>query len=342
MRLYIILLILFFSTHLYSQNSKPESYTIICYNVENLFDCKDDPIKNDQEFLPKGKKYWNNTKYQTKLNNIARVITSIGKWKKPILIGLCEIENKHTLDGLTKYSGLKRLRYKYIHKESPDRRGIDVALLYQPKQFKLINSDFFIISMPSNKRMKTRDILYASGKLPNGDTLHVFVNHFPSRYGGEKKSKPKRVYVASVLKSKVDSIKRLSPKANILIMGDFNDFPTDTSLKDILKAKKLNENINEKDLYNLAYNYQDSRKIGSNKYKGIWGMLDQFIVSGNLLLPENSLFIKKKNMYICQENFLMEDDTRYLGKKPKRTYIGYKYNKGYSDHLPIYLDLIIK
>lgn len=336
--LVFLLLFLFVS----AQNNDADTLCIVSYNVENLFDCKDDTLKNDQEFLPEGGYHWTPNKYKDKLANISRVITTIGGWKTPILVGLYEVENEKTLTDLTKYSPLKNLRYKFIHAESPDRRGIDVALLYEPKQFKLLTSDFFQIIFPDNKRSKTRDILYASGKLPNGDTLHVFVNHFPSRLGGEKKSEPKRIYVASVLRNKVDSIRSLSPKANILIMGDFNDYPTNKSMQETLGAKKISAPIDTDNLYNLVYHFQEKGDIGSNKYRGIWGMLDQIIVTGNMLLPENTLYTNEKNMYICQESFLLEDDTTLLGKKPFRTYIGKKYHGGYSDHLPIYVDIIVK
>jgi predicted extracellular nuclease len=322
--------------------AQTDTLRIVSYNVENLFDCKHDSLKNDYEFLPHEDRHWTPDKYKTKLANIARVISTIGQWKAPVLVGLIEIENKKTLFDLTKHSPLSNLKYKFIHSESPDRRGIDVALLYQPQQFSPIKKAFYTIKFPDNPRSKTRDILYVAGQLTNGDTLHVFVNHFPSRLGGEKASENKRIYVASVLKSKVDSIVNTTSHPNIIIMGDFNDYPSNKSIKQTLGAQKPDSTPQTNSLYNLYYQFEENGNIGSHKYKGDWGMLDQIIVSGNMLLPNNTLFTNEKMSYICQASFLLEDDSKDLGKKPFRTYQGTKYMGGYSDHLPLYIDIVIK
>lgn len=322
--------------------AQTDTLRIVSYNVENLFDCKHDTLKNDYEFLPQEDRHWTPDKYKNKLANIARVISTIGQWKAPVLVGLIEIENKNTLFDLTKHSPLSNLKYKFIHSESPDRRGIDVALLYQPKQFKPIKTSFYRIKSPENPKSKTRDILYAAGILPNGDTIHVFVNHFPSRLGGEKASENKRIYVASVLKSKVDSIVNTTSRPNIIIMGDFNDYPSNKSIKQTLGAQKPDSTPQTNRLYNLYYQFEEKETIGSHKYRGNWGMLDQIIVSGNLLLPNNTLSTNEKMSYICQASFLLEDDSKDLGKKPFRTYLGTKYLGGYSDHLPVYIDVVMK
>jgi len=340
-RLLCYLSLSLFITTLSAQN-EVDTLRIVSYNTENLFDCKHDSLKNDYDFTPEGCYHWTLDKYKKKIANVARVITSIGQWDSPILIGLCEIENEKVLIDLTRYSPLKNLNYKFIHAESPDKRGVDVALLYQPKQFKPIKNEFIKISFPDDPQSKTRDILYTVGKLPNGDTLHVFVNHFPSRLGGEVASEEKRVYVASVLRAKIDSIRTSSPKANILIMGDFNDYPNNKSIEITLGAKKPVEPINSSNLYNLFYQFQEQGIIGSNKYNGEWGMLDQIIVSGSMLLPNNRIYTNQNNAHICEESFLLEDDNRFMGKKPFRTYIGMKYHGGYSDHLPVYINLILK
>lgn len=340
MRKIFLLIFICFSVSILAQK---DTLRIVSYNVENLFDCKHDTLKNDYEFLPEGDKHWTADKYKQKLANIARVITSIGGWKSPVLVGLIEVENEKTLIDLTQYSPLSNLNYKFIHAESHDRRGIDVALLYQPKQFSPIKKSFYRIDFPDNPKSKTRDILYTAGILANGDTLHVFVNHFPSRLGGEKESEAKRIYVASVLRAKVDSIRSKNQIANILIMGDFNDYPTNTSIAKTLGANKPHPSlIYSNQLYNLFYRFEEEGKIGSNKYKGDWGMLDQIIVSGSMLLKINRVFTREKMSYICQEPFLLEDDKKDLGKKPFRTYNGKKYQGGYSDHLPVYIDIIIK
>ena len=336
------LFILLFTVLFCFLQAQTKSLRIISYNVENLFDCKDDSLKNDTEFLPDGAYHWTPYKFKQKLENISKVITTVGEWETPVLVGLIEVENQNTLVHLTKYASLKQKKYRYMHKESPDRRGIDVALLYQHTNFKPIKTVFYEVIFPQNARSKTRDILYTAGILPNGDTLHVFVNHFPSRYGGQKKSEPKRIYTAEFLKSKTDSIFLQSPYANIIIMGDFNDYPPDKSLALSLQAKMPSDSIQKTSLYNLAYPYHNKANIGSHKYKSNWGMLDHIIVSGNLLLETNTVYIKDKKMYICQEPFLLEDDTKYFGKKPFRTHIGKIYHGGYSDHLPVFIDIIIQ
>jgi predicted extracellular nuclease len=330
----IALLLLNYS---FSQTNDKRNFKIASYNVENFFDCVDDSLTNDSEFLPGGMRGWNYTKYQKKQANIAKVIAAIGGWDIPALVGLCEIESQKCLLDLTRYSGLKNLRYKFLHHESPDPRGIDVALLYQPHQFKPIHDEAIRINFPDAPRNKTRDILFASGIIPTGDTLHVFVCHFPSRLGGEMESEDKRLFVASVLLSKVDSIFTANAHPNIVIMGDFNDFPTNSSLLDILKARPLADNFSSHELYNLMYKMHTEGK-GTNKYEGDWGVLDQMIVSGNLLNTTSRLYTRQSDAHIFDADFLLENDKTYLGKQPFRTYVGMKYNEGYSDHLPVYTD----
>jgi len=280
---------------------------------------------------------WNYTKYQNKQANIAKVISAIGGWKAPALVGLCEVESEKCLFDLTHYSGLKNLKYKFLHHESPDPRGIDVALLYQPKLFKPIHNEAIHIQHAKNQENRTRDILFASGIIPSGDTLHIFVCHFPSRLGGEMESEGKRLFVASKLRAKVDSLFLVNSHANIVIMGDFNDFPTNESMVSTLKAKPLINPIATNCLYNLMYKLHRADK-GSNKHLGNWGALDQMIVSGNLLNPLNSICTSQSNAHIFDADFLQEIDNTYLGKQPFRTYAGLKYKGGFSDHLPIYTD----
>ena len=309
----------------------------MCYNVENYFDCVDDTLTDDSEFLPGGMRGWNTTKYLKKQANIARVIAAVGGWDAPDVVGLCEIESDKCLRDLTRYSGLKTFRYRYLHHESPDPRGIDVALLYQPQRFNPIYNAAIHINFPGEPNKKTRDILYARGIIPSDDTLNVFVCHFPSRLGGEMESDDKRTFVASVLRLKVDSIFNSNTKANIVIMGDFNDFPTNASLLDVLKAKPLTDSIFAGSLYNLMYKMHAEGK-GTNKHNGEWGALDQMIVSGNLLNTESSVSIKQADAHIFDPSFLLEDDAIFLGKQPFRTYNGMKYQDGFSDHLPIFAD----
>ena len=336
-KLFFLFLALILTFQLVAQKQEKQNFKIMCYNVENFFDCVDDSLTNDNEFLPTGMRAWNYTKYQKKQANIAKVISAIGGWDVPALVGLCEIESKKCLFDLTHYSGLKNLRYKFLHHESPDPRGIDVALLYQPNQFRPIHDEAIRIRFPQAPESRTRDILFVSGIIPTGDTLHIFVCHFPSRLGGEMESEDKRLFVASVVRAKVDSLFTINLHPNIVIMGDFNDYPTNASISEVLKAKPITDSISPNCLYNLMYKLQAEGK-GSNKYLGDWGALDQMIVSGNLLKPTNSISTTQSNVHFFEADFLLENDNTYLGKQPFRTYAGMKYQGGFSDHLPIYTD----
>jgi len=320
-----------------SQNADDKAFKVVSYNVENLFDCVDDSLTNDAEFLPGGMRGWNYEKYQRKLNNIGRVITAIGGWNPPAVIGLCEIESCKCLYDLTRNSGLKNLNYKFVHHESPDLRGVDVALLYRPDKFKVLTERPLSIHFPDAPNSKTRDLLYVSGQVPTGDTLHVFVCHFPSRLGGELESEDKRLFVASVLRHAVDSIYKLDISPNILIMGDFNDYPDNESMKTVLGARVPDENTNPGFLYNMMYDFHKNGK-GTHKQAGEWGALDQMIVSGTLLNTKNKFSLSLSDVHIFDAEFLLETDEKGLGKKPFRTYVGMKYNGGFADHLPVYAD----
>jgi predicted extracellular nuclease len=320
-----------------AQDNLKKNFKIVCYNVENFFDCVDDSLKADEEYLPGGMRGWNYTKYQAKQNNIAKVITAIGGWDAPALVGLCEVESRKALTDLTRYSGLKSLKYEFSHFESPDVRGIDVALLYQPEVFTPVHEEAIAVFFPQSPATKTRDILLVSGIVPTGDTLNVFVCHFPSRLGGELESENRRVTVASTLRAKVDSLYNINPAANIVVMGDFNDYPDNASITETLKAEKPGGNTATENLYNLAYPLYLSGK-GTHKYEGEWGMLDQFIVSGNLLDASKRFYTRIEDARVFDAGFLLEDDLTHLGKKPFRTYTGMKFNGGFSDHLPVYCD----
>lgn len=323
------------------EKQEKQNFRIMCYNVDNFFDCKHDSLSNDTEFLPTGIRAWNFSKYQKKQTNISKVIVAAGGWEAPALVGLCEIENDKCLYDLTHYSGLKNIGYNYLHHDSPDPRGIDVALLYQPILFKPIHNEAVRIRFSQTPENKTRDILFVKGIIPTGDTLHVFVCHLPSRLDGEMASEGKRKFVASVIRSKVDSIFNVNQRPKIVIMGDFNDYPTNSSMVEVLKANPISDNITPNYLYNMMYKMHLAGK-GSNKYKGEWGVLDQIIVSGDLLDSSKSFFTLQGNAHIFDAGFLLENDNAYLGKQPFRTYIGMKYHDGFSDHLPVYADFWYK
>ncbi len=319
----------------------PRLARILFYNCENLFDTKDDSLTSDEEFLPDGDRNWSQKRYIEKSNRIAKVITAVGGWKPPELVGLCEIENRSVLNYLTKSTPLYAFNYKIIHKESPDARGIDVALLYQPNQFKPVATKYISINYPFTDH-KTRDILYTKGILSNDDTLHVFVNHWPSRYGGQLESEKNRFFVASVLKSVTDSICQSNPNALIVIVGDFNDEPNNQSLLKILEANPQFDSLKNPQLINLSYRLQFEKNQGTYKYQSHWGILDQLIVSGSLLEGREKTFTTMEHAFIYKAPFLMKPDDTYLGEKPFRTFTGFKYNGGYSDHLPVFIDLLEK
>jgi len=316
----------------------PQYFRIMFYNCENFFDVEDDSLTNDSEFLPNGDRNWNKHRYYIKRDQISQVITAIGGWTPPDLVGLSEVENFNVLYDLTHYSSLYMSEYSIIHKESPDSRGIDVALLYRKQTFKPLNTEFLKITYPDNEAT-TRDILFTKGINNQQDTLFVFINHWPSRWGGQLESEERRLFVASVLRHKVDSIFQDSPNANIVIMGDFNDEPNNKSLIDILKAQPKLTDIKPSNLYNLSYTLQYERNQGSYKHDGYWGIIDQIIVSGNLLSNLGTLYTNIDNAHIFNAPFLLEDDENNVGKKPFRTYSGFRYLGGYSDHLPVFLDL---
>jgi len=336
---YSLLISLFKFNMSFSQNPQLNNTGIrlMFYNVENLFHPDNDSLKNDDEFTKEGIRYWSYYRYQIKLNQIAQNIIAIGEWEPPAIVGLCEIENLTCLKDLIYNTPLKAYGYKIIHQESKDKRGIDVALLYREEYFNLISFKAFELKFPKDSR-PSRDILYVKGKIKN-DTLHCFVNHWPSRYGGQLATTPKREFAAKVLKSKFDSIQKNNPFTNIIAMGDFNDYPSNNSMYNILKAKKETDSLKKYDLINLLWPF--TAKQGTNKYKHEWHILDQFIINQNLNIQSKTLYSPSHFVNIFKPNWLMTDENDGFGKKPFRTYNGYKYIGGYSDHLPIYTDIIM-
>ena len=307
------------------------------YNTENFFDTLDDPHTNDAEFLPHGKKEWTSWRYYEKLQHVFQVIAAVGESSPPDIIGFAEIENKSILTDLVHKTLLEKYPYKIVHKDSPDLRGIDVGLIYRKDKLKCLGYHFFRIDFPNGHARKTRDIVYFKALIQR-DTLHVFVNHWPSRWGGKKKSEPGRMFVASVLKSKTDSILKLYPCARIVIMGDLNDDPTDPSLTQSLGAKVTADTPQCGELYNLSAVLRESCHCGSLKYGAGWNMFDQFIVSGGTL-GTKGIHTKVSAVGVASFPFLLTQDAKYGGHQPFRTYQGPVYKGGFSDHLPVYLDI---
>ncbi len=313
-----------------------DTLRLMFYNVENLFDPFDDSLTNDDEFTNEGARHWSWNKFQTKLNQIFKVFMATGNPYPPAIIGLCEIENRFSLNQLVYKTPFSKFDYRIVHEESPDRRGIDVALLFNPKKFQLLYHEAINVRFPFQPNSRTRDILYVKGIIYNTDTIHVFVNHWPSRWGGQMATAPKRNHVADILKRKTDSIFSKEKQAAIIIMGDLNDYPDDESLTVHLEA---NNEESESPLINLMLPYAEKFGIGSHKYQGEWGTLDQIIISKYILLPESSIKISSRKAFVFDAPFLFEQDEKFTGLKPFRTFIGFKYNGGFSDHLPVFIDI---
>lgn len=301
------------------------SLLIVELNTENLFDTTHDSLKNDYDFLPDGNYHWSRHRYWQKVNRIGQTIIACGdgpKWRLPDLVALCEVENDSVLMAITKRSLLRKARYEYIMTHSPDERGIDVALLYSPFSFAPVGSQSIRI-IPVAGMKPTRDILYVKGRVITGDTLHVFVVHAPSRSGGEAQSRPYRLHVATALANAIDSVYSSSPEAKVIVTGDFNDYSNSPSLQ-LLYAHGLKNVSSEAKGHNGAK--------ATYRYHGEWRSLDQMLVSRNL----------KDNVAECwigDYPFLLEPDEKYGGVKPHRNYYGPRYNNGFSDHLPLIMEL---
>ena len=331
-RLYLFSLLLFSFLPLFSQ-SDSNRYCIVFYNVENLFDPEKDSVKNDEAFTPSGFYRWTYKRFYKKLNDIAKVFLAINGWEPPDVIGLAEIENANVLKKLCYATGLKAYHYRYVHYDSPDARGIDVALLYRKDRVQIIESYPVTVVFPFEPTSKNRDILYAKA-LIESDTLHLFVNHWTSRFGGHGATIPKRNYYAQVLRERVDSLLFINNNAYIIIMGDFNDYPADESLVKYLQAKDYEHEAAQGSLFNLMFPFVRKNK-GTHKMQEFWGCLDHFIVSKSLLNNENRWQIENKKAIIFEAPFLLTTDEKYGGLKTFRTYSGPRYLGGYSDHLPI-------
>jgi len=310
------------------------------YNQENLFDTINDPKIDDEEFLPNSASHWNTAKYLHKLANMSKVISKIGTDINPdgvALLGVSEVENLRVMKDLANQPLLKDRHFGIVHYDSPDRRGIDVGLFYNPKYFKLITSKSYRLHVPDKPWFRTRDQLLVSGLLL-GDTVYVIVNHWPSRYGGEKRSRPLRDAAAKLTRHIADSLLQLNPKAKIIVMGDLNDNPTNESVIKYMRAVPKNK-LKPGDFYNPMYRlYKEG--IGSTAWRDTWSLFDQIFVSQGLLGPVNLHDgLKFYKAFIFNKPFMQQKDGRYKGY-PFRTFAGGTYLGGYSDHFPAYIVLI--
>lgn len=312
-------------------------FKVMSYNVENCFDTIDNPEVDDEEFLPESNRHWTEGRFDLKLQHLSQVILSAGEWAQFALVGLCEVENDTVMTQLLNRTALRQSGYRYCMTHGQDKRGINVALLYQRDRFRLIGSEEIEIDLPKGER-PTRNILHVWGEVESSDTLDVFVCHMPSRSGGELESRPKRLAAAHRLNSVLDSLGTLRQSSHFMIMGDFNDTPTDKSLSEVLKAGDYPaaSAVEEDHLYNLFYSAE-----GSHKYRGEWSQLDHLIVNGRMLDSKHSFHLLPGSSKIYKEPFLLTEDKTGGDKRPFRTYLGPKYEGGYSDHLPLVATFVI-
>ncbi len=342
MRLLTSLLILSFVTYcVYPQRTPPDKmFTVVFYNTENLYDTENDPDTEDDEFTPEGNKKWNSEKYLKKLKDLSTVFRSINSRELPEVIGLCEIENKKVLEDLVTTGKLKKGNYGIVHEDSKDKRGIDVALLYRKDEFQYLTHKSIPVFFKYDTTSHARNILYVKGKTGNKETFHFLVNHWKSRSEGQQVTEPKRIYAAVALRKVVDSIFNFEPEAKIIILGDFNDEPTNMSLHSILQANNKQKNANPRELYNLMYNNHNLNNIGTYSYKGNWNMLDQIIVSQKVISDKKNYHCNYLSGTIYQDKWMMYDNPKVGMLTPNKTYGGDMYFGGVSDHLPVFVVLM--
>ncbi len=336
------ILLIFLTNFLYSQNEYQKFHTVAFYNVENLFDTINDVNKNDEASpimeIEKGR----TEIYNKKLKNLSKVISEIGYSETnsfPTIVGLSEVENKTVIEDLINTGKLKDGNYGISHFDSPDARGIDVALIYRKEFFKVLNEKnhkLILNDDTSGEIIFTRDQLVVDGLL-EGDRYFLIINHWPSRYGGELRSRPFRNKAAKLNIEIIDSLNSTHKNPKIITMGDFNDDPKNESIKDILNSKNYQLNLNDNDLYN-PYENMHTEGIGTLVYRGYWNLFDQIIISGSLLNKSSKAF-SFYNSFIFKEKYLINQDGNYKGY-PFRSFAGGRYLDGYSDHLPVYILLI--
>lgn len=337
----LLTIILVFGITACTFEAKAQQYEIVAigyYNLENLFDTIDSEGVEEGDFLPDGAKKWNAERYFYKLDHMARVLSEIATDKTPdglAVFGVSEIENRFVVEDLVKTDALKDRNYQIVHYNSPDRRGIDVALIYNPDYFEVTNS-YSAPFTTADTNFKSRDQLVVTGLL-KGEEVHFQVNHWPSRSGGEKRSRPKRVAAADLSRSLADSLLALNPNAKVMIMGDLNDDPTDISVAKHLKATDDKSKLVEGYFYN-PFMTKYKKGIGSLAYGDSWNLFDQIIMTPALAVEDRSSWTYFKSE-IFKKPYMINQEGRYKGY-PKRSFVGNKFQGGYSDHFPVYMYLV--
>lgn len=320
----------------FSQETGSETYRFMFYNVENLFDVSDDTLTNDNEFLPGGLMRWNKTRYDKKINSLYKTIIAAGEWNPPVIAAFYEVENRDVLQDLVYGTYLSKFKYGIVHEDSPDPRGIDVCLIYRKDYVGIIKYKYWIPSGIAKNDFTTRSILYCKIVL-TADTLHLIVNHWPSRRGGVLAGEDLRMKIANMIRVKVDSIINSTPVgARIIISGDFNCTPDDQEIAALISLNGKGES-----LVNLSDSISDAG-FGTYRYMGTWEMLDQILISQKLLSGTHGTYTNSSQLMIFKPDFLLRKDPSYPGFSPFSTYRGFRYQGGYSDHLPVLLDLKIR
>jgi hypothetical protein len=324
-----------------AQTSRARICVIGFYNLENLYDTIDHPSVNDEEFTPKGKRHYGTAIFRDKLGKLATVIAGMGteySSRGPVLLGVAELENDTVLQYLVQHPLIRERNYHIVHAPSKDARGIDVAMLYQPDQFFPLGADKLYVPLPgaSKDAYHTRDILYVKGLLQQ-DTVHIYVNHWPSRRGGKKRSEQARMKAAGVCRRHMDSLLRESPGAKLILMGDLNDDPTDRSIREVLKSHGNKALVAANELYNPWVQFYE-RGIGTLAHNDAWGLFDQILLSRSWLHAHKT-GLRLYSAHIYDQPFMRETTGRYRGY-PMRTWDGFRYRGGYSDHFPVYLVLM--
>lgn len=321
-----------------SAQKKYEVYSVGFYNLENLFDTIHDTGKNDYEYLPDGTNKWGTMKYTSKLRNMATVLNEMSTDMLPMglaAVGVSEIENYRVLNDLVNHPKLHHRGWKIVHIEGPDSRGVDCALLYNPKLFTPVASRLVPYTTADNDTTyKTRGFLTVTGKMAD-ETVHIIVNHWPSRYA----SSPARERAGTLVRAVKDSLMKAMPKSKVIIMGDMNDDPDDKSMKTCLGAKREQNQIKTPtDLFNPWWNILRNKGLGTLKYKGKWNLFDQIVVSGNMTGKDRTT-LKYYKPEIFTRCYMLQQEGKYKGS-PKRTHASGVWLNGYSDHLPVIIYLI--
>ncbi len=329
-KIFFLFLIVSLSKNAFCQN-KPYM-AIAFYNLENFFDTINDPNKNDDDFTPNGANANSPAVFNKKVENLASVLSILGADKAEdgfALMGCAEVENEDVLKALVNSPKIRARHLKFVIFDGPDERSIDCGLIYNPKYFKVLEAKSLTVNLGEGQR-PTRDVLYVVGKL-NGETVHVFVNHWPSRLGGEAATRPKRKIAASVSKKVIDSLMAIDPLTKVIDMGDLNDSPTDESITKVIGAKGKLEDVQKGGMYNPWVSFY-KKGLGTLAYQDTWGLFDQIIISYGFL-NNNSGKIHFREAEVVNRNFMIEKDGQYKGY-PKRSYTNGKWNDGYSDHFP--------